>query len=440
MDCGPSAANRKKFGQYFTSDEIANFMASLLSETSCNRILDCGAGIGNLTKAAHKRFETLDFVEQWEIDDAVSDILEQNMAGIGVDARINRCDFIVDAVSRIRSGESGGYTHAILNPPYGKIRNNSSHQQLLRSVGVHVSNLYAAFVVLSVLMVDDGGEVVAILPRSFFNGMYHRDFREFLFSSCAITDIHLFESRDNLFKGVLQENVIMRFVRGGAQGDICISKSVDGSNCHERFYVPYSNVISDSGIISVPNGVRSSSNEFEFDIGSTLSDLGIDVSTGPIVTYRNVEYLCDTYESGMIPLIYPQHFSTGEFIFPVDGRKPNAIMDVPDVRRLLYSNTGFYVVVRRVSSNEEKHRLVGCIVDTSLFDSDYIGFDNSVNVFHCGKKGLEFELARGLLCFLRSTGVDVRFREISGSTQVNVSDLRELRFPDAITLRHLGSS
>ena len=128
-------------------------------------------------------------------------------------------------------------------------------------------NLYAAFVVLSILMVVDGGEVVAILPRSFFNGRYHRGFREFLFSSCAITDIHLFESRDNLFKGVLQENVIVRFVRGGVQGDICISKSVDGSNCYERFYVPYSDVISDSGIIIVPNGVRSSSNEFEFVCG-----------------------------------------------------------------------------------------------------------------------------------------------------------------------------
>ena len=97
------------------------------------------------------------FVEQWEIDDDVADILELNMAAIGVDARINRCDFIVDAIARIRDGISGGYTHAILNPPYGKIRNNSSHRQLLRSVGVPVSNLYAAFVVLSILMVVDGG-------------------------------------------------------------------------------------------------------------------------------------------------------------------------------------------------------------------------------------------------------------------------------------------
>lgn len=439
MEGWQSDENRKKFGQYFTSGKIADFMASMFSGEFCDGLLDCGAGIGNLTIAASKRFKTLNRVEQWEIDAAVADILEQNMDANGVNARINRCDFIVDAVERIRGGQSIKYSHAILNPPYGKIKNASLHMQLLRSIDVHVSNLYAAFVVLSILMVVDGGEVVAILPRSFFNGRHHRGFREFLFSSCAITDIHVFSSRDNLFDGVLQENIIIRLVRGVAQGDICISKSFDDdfSKC-ERFSVSRHEVISESGIIIVPNCVQTENCQSSYVFDSTLGELGIEVSTGPIVTYRNVQHICKSFDGGTVPLIYPQHFTNGEFKFPVDGKKSNAIMDVAEVRGLLYRNTGYFVVVRRISSNEECRRITACIVDTSLFAVDYIGFDNSVNVFHCGKSGLDFELASGLLYFLRSTEVDIRFREISGSTQVNVSDLRELRYPDIDRLRHMG--
>ena len=39
----------------------------------------------------------------------------------------------------------------------------------------------------------------------------------------------------------------------------------------------------------------------------TLEDLGIDVSTGPVVDFRLAEFLRDDPQSDTLPLIYPIH-------------------------------------------------------------------------------------------------------------------------------------
>ena len=47
-------------------------------------------------------------------------------------------------------------THAILNPPYRKIGTRSRERTLLASVGIEISNLYAAFVWLAVRQLAHG--------------------------------------------------------------------------------------------------------------------------------------------------------------------------------------------------------------------------------------------------------------------------------------------
>src|SRR5579864_659024 len=74
-----------------------------------------------------------------------------------------------------------------------------------------------------------GGQLVAIIPRSFCNGPYYRPFRQFLLSHAALRHIHLFGSRTKAFKEdkVLQENVIIQLERDGSQGYVIISHSTD---------------------------------------------------------------------------------------------------------------------------------------------------------------------------------------------------------------------
>ena len=87
-----------------------------------------------------------------------------------------------------------GYTHAILNPPYKKINSDSSHRLALRRIGIETVNLYSAFVALAVAVATPGGQIVAIIPRSFCNGPYYRPFRDFILERAAIRHMHLFES------------------------------------------------------------------------------------------------------------------------------------------------------------------------------------------------------------------------------------------------------
>ncbi len=47
-------------------------------------------------------------------------------------------------------------------------------------------------------------------------------------------------------------------------------------------------------------------------------------------------------------------------------------------------------------------------------------------------------MAAGLACFLNSTVLDNYFRVFSGHTQVNATDLRNMKYPSGDRLRALG--
>src|SRR5713226_175418 len=69
-------------------------------------------------------------------------------------------------------------------------------------------NIYAFFLAAAAQMLRPGGELVAITPRSFCNGLYFRGFRHWFFAKMALDHIHLFESRKETFRDVLQESLV----------------------------------------------------------------------------------------------------------------------------------------------------------------------------------------------------------------------------------------
>jgi adenine-specific DNA-methyltransferase len=95
-------------------------------------------------------------------------------------------------------------------------------------------------------------------------------------------------------------------------------------------------------------------------------------------------------------------------------------------------------VVRRFSSKEERRRIVATVVQPAIFNSDLLGFENHLNVFHVARRGLREHLAYGLAAFLNSTIVDEAFRSFNGHTQVNATDLRMMKYPAAEVLMALG--
>ncbi|MEO1145999.1 MAG: Eco57I restriction-modification methylase domain-containing protein, partial [Cyanobacteria bacterium J06638_22] len=336
-------------------------------------------------------------------------------------------------------------THAILNPPYKKLNSNSSHRRALRSVGIETVNLYSAFVSLAVAQAAPDGQIVAIIPRSFCNGPYYRPFRNFILERAAIRHMHLFSSRNKAFKDddVLQENIIIHLECDGHQGPVTVSTSADDSfsdlTSHEY---PFNRIVfSDDPerFIHVPTSPEESAIELSPAIRSTLADIGVKVSTGPVVDFRLKEHLRDMPGPCTVPLLYPVHFSSNGTTWPIEGmKKSNAIERNSNTEKWLYPS-GFYCVVRRFSSKEEKRRIVASVVDPEVLgDAPVLGFENHLNLFHENKHGLPEPLARGLAVFLNTTAVDEYFRRFSGHTQVNATDLRLMKYPSRDALIQLG--
>ena len=453
-EVAPRIAQKRKseLGQFMTPSSVARFMAGMFPPSTLQtcRLLDAGAGVGALSCAFLDRwveggfgFESVD-ATAYEVDDTLRGHLEQHLSGYScAKPHVIAGDYIELATAE--GLKSKGYTHVILNPPYKKINSNSAHRLALRSVGIETVNLYSAFVALAVAEAAPGGQIVAIIPRSFCNGPYYRPFRDFILERAAIRHMHLFDSRSKAFKDdeVLQENIIIRLERGGQQGPVTITTSTDDSfediatNEHpfERIVFP-----DDSGrFIHVPTTTEKSTIELSPAVRYSLADLGIKVSTGPVVDFRLKEHLRDMPEDGTVPLIYPGHLSITGTVWPVPGlKKPNAILRNDATEKWLYPN-GFYCVVRRFSSKEEKRRVVASVVDPSVFgDHTVLGFENHMNLFHENKQGLPEMLTRGLAVFLNTTAVDESFRRFNGHTQVNATDLKLMKYPSREALTQLG--
>lgn len=456
------AHHKSRLGQFLTPEKTANFMASLFPNSAssghCN-LLDAGAGIGSLSAAFLDRWQSGGFnfqsvnVDAFEIDQSLhtylSETLKQYQDHDDCTVKIWEGDFIQSAVESLSgdlfAAKLPHYTHAILNPPYKKINSHSSHRLALRQVEIETVNLYSAFVALAVALATPGGQIVAIIPRSFCNGPYYRPFRDFILERAAIHHMHLFASRDQAFKDdhVLQENMIIRLERDGQQGAVRVSTSTDDhltdlvTHTHpfERIVFP-----DDSArFIHVPTTIAPTTIELSPGIRETLIDLDLKVSTGPVVDFRLKPHLRDMPGPNTVPLIYPAHCRNRVTTWPIAGtKKPNAIVHNAETEKWLYPN-GFYCVVRRFSSKEEKRRIIASVVDPRTFkDASMLGFENHLNVFHENKHGLSAALAHGLTLFLNTTAIDEHFRRFNGHTQVNATDLKQMLYPNREILIKLG--
>jgi adenine-specific DNA-methyltransferase len=459
--------DRARLGQFLTPPPTARLMASMLdAEGATVRLLDAGAGVGMLSIASviellrRTRLPREIVVTAYEIEPVFIEYLHETMRacqalcsqlGVMFSSHILEEDFIDAGVGMIGGGLFAPaiipFSCAILNPPYGKIQSRSRTRMSLRTVGIEANNLYTAFLWLAMRLLNPEGEIVAITPRSFCNGPYFRPFRQALLDSMYLKRVHVFESRADTFRedSVLQENVIFHAMQGSRRASkVVISSSRNSEDesiiSHE---VDYRQVV-------LPNDPQRFIHLVTDDLGRQIAEkmnrfsnpldaLGISVSTGRVVDFRVGKYLRAMPESNTAPLIYPAHFNSGIIVWPKPkSRKPNAIVDAPETRELLVPN-GNYVLVRRFSAKEERRRVVAAVFDPSQVSDSWIGFENHLNYYHDNGHGLPRTLARGLSAFLNSTLVDEYFRQFNGHTQVNATDLRNLRYPTRAQLQALGT-
>jgi adenine-specific DNA-methyltransferase len=471
-------ARNVQWGQYLASMGVARFMASL-SDISAPSIclLDAGAGIGALfgaeVSALCRRENPPEQIHviAYEIDPTFIPYLTAtakqcqvmcDKVGVRFTADIRNVDFIEDAVTSLVGGlfstwQLPAINSAILNPPYGKIRSTSRHRRLLQEVGIETSNLYTGFLGLAIQLLEPEGELIAITPRSFCNGPYFRPFRRQFLEAMQLQRLHLFDSREAAFgdDGVLQENLILRAIKNGedspieSQSPVVITTSngPDDDLLTQRV-MAYDEVVypgdPEAFIHIIPDDIGHSIRTMAASLPSTLESTGLSVSTGRVVEFRARDLLRHQNEPGTVPLIHPSHIKCGEVEWPGEkSRRPIAIVADQRSKNLLLPNQN-YVLVKRFTSKEEPRRVVAAVYQSQKHDVQLVGFENHLNYFHQDGHGLSLTLAYGLAAFLNSTLVDASFRLFSGHTQVNATDLRNMRYPLISQLeaigRHIGAS
>lgn len=458
------AGDRAKFGQFFTPAPVADFMASLarINPKNLIRILDPGAGTGSLTASIVQRI----FIEHptakvsitaCEVDPKLHTPLQATLSDCAVAAKesggsikfeLVASDFIYWMYEGENPAARGGYFDLVItNPPYKKLSAGSFERKAVESMCVETSNLYSAFLALGVHALKPGGHLVAITPRSFTNGLYFRPFRKYFLKHMDLDRIHVFEARNKVFADteVLQENVIFSATRTDSpkRRPVVVSTSISHSTDVRRRTVDYKSIVHPG---DAEHFIHISADETDAQLivihaklSSTLADIA-QVSTGRVVDFRSSDHLRQNPTDCAVPLIYPLHMIDGSIQWPVDGAKKNNAIMLNDETFKQTFPAGHYVVVKRLSSKEERRRVVAAVFDADDIPCKRIGFENHVNVFHVGGKGLDKTFARGLCLWLNSTLLDRLVRRFSGHTQVNATDLRSLRYPGKNQLTAIGEN
>lgn len=456
---GLSAKHRASFGQFFTPSAAAGFLAALLElpKRGSFHLLDPGAGVGSLSAAVVARVieERPDLelrITAFEIDGQLIPPLTQSLGecaavaarrGVSVQVDIRQSSFIEYATGRLLE-QPQQFDAVIANPPYRKVNTNAPERVAAEKVGLRASNLYTIFTGLAADLMIDGGQMSAIIPRSWANGPYHEPFRRFLFERLSLDYVHVYENRGKVFSDtdVLQENVVIHAVRATQAETITLSTGAGGRDPRVEREVPVDEVLHPDdphAFLHLPVDERATCiAERLMDLPATLGDLDVQVSTGRVVDFRARAYLRDDPADDTVPLVYPGHLRGGRVAWPTPhGKKPDALQRSAHTEALLLPNET-YVLVKRFSAKEERRRVVAAVSGPRDLPGDVVGYENHLNVYHRGGRGLPLLLALGLSAYLNCTLVDDYVRSFSGHTQINATDLRQLRYPSSEELVGLG--
>lgn len=440
---------RSEVGQFTTPSEAARSIVDTfdLPGSGSVRILDPGAGSGALTLALLAHWIEHEVVVAAQIamvetDPTALELLQTaaeacksngEALGINIEIEIIDRDFCDPTTWTWLADE---YDLVLMNPPYQKLRKNDPRRSAIANkLGVDCPNLYAAFLSVGASMLSKDGSLAAITPRSFANGLYFSDFRRDFLERCDLRKVILFDRRDRIFKSssVLQETVILRADRStSSPGLVTIETKADHVSAPLEVHdVPYESVVASADTdryINLPGSgkvmkvIRTMASKPE-----DLSSLGLSVSTGQVVDFRLKELLQDLPSDGAVPLIYPQNLKTGSIEWPIEGKKPQGFDQANSLASLTMPN-GVYVLIKRFTSKEESRRVVASVY-SPIDGYDRVAFENHLNVVHRDRGPITRAEAEQLVQYLNSADVDEYFRSFSGSTQVNATDLRRMRFP-----------
>ena len=452
---------RKKYGQFFTSMETAQYMAAMFvipEKQEVISVLDAGAGSGILSCAMIERLEKIEDIKEieltcYETDENVLPLLKENLFFVQMQS-CKRVSINIVTDNYITSQyldfnymlgcdwNAKKYDLVIGNPPYMKIPKDAPEATTMPTVCYGAPNLYFIFAAMGLFNLKDDGEMVYIIPRSWTSGAYFRRFREYFLTEGKLLHIHLFGSRNKVFdnEDVLQETIIVKVKKTSVKPNVVTITTTNSNrdfvDCRSLI-VPYDLVVSGDELY-----VYLVTNEEEVAVlerlqkwNKTLPELGLRMKTGLTVDFRNRDVLRDEEEEGAIPLFYSQHIKQGEVLFPIQKEKEYI---VTDQKGLMQENRN-YLFVKRFTAKEESRRLqCGVYLAKKFPQYQKISTQNKINFIDGLLTEMSECLVYGLYVLFNSTIYDEYYRILNGSTQVNSTEINSMPVPELDIIQEMG--
>ena len=459
-----SKEHKKGKGQFFTPTAISNFMGNIATEPNSRdiSILDPGCGTAILTCSLIEKLIEFDLnsiqLVAYETDITLVPYTEKSLQHlkqwckereVKFSYTLLTSDFIED-MAKSMENHIETFDYIISNPPYFKLAKDDKRVKLLQNLVKGQPNIYSFFLAVSVNLLKNDGELIYIVPRSFASGQYFNSFRDYFFSNINLNFIHLFKSRSETFDrdSVLQETLILKGSKDNLT-DVIVSTSEGLKDIQEPLQKTFdvSDLIdlnSKAKILHLPT------TEYEENVihlfkswNNNLIDFGIQISTGPVVSFRSREFLFDNYQNSTVflaPLYWLHNVTKMKAEWPNFVTNKSQYINKTEVSKKMLTVNKNYVFLRRFSSKDDKSRLIASPYFSRFNDSDYIGIENKLNYIYRLDGELQENEAVGISAILNSKVFDTYFRTFNGNVNVSATEIRLMPFPTIEVIREVGST
>jgi adenine-specific DNA-methyltransferase len=461
--------HKKDNGQFFTPTPIARLMASYCDfENNTIKILDpgCGTAILTCTLIEHlvnskNDIEIIDLVA-YETDPDLISYSQKTLSylkkwlldkGIILQYLLHIHDFILDNAQALKENYKGDQFNLIIsNPPYFKLAKDDEKTIAAKELVSGQPNIYSIFMGIAAKLLSENGELIFITPRSFASGNYFKAFRELFFNTVQIDKIHLFNSRKDTFNrdSVLQETVVIKAIKEKINLDknVLVSSSIGIKDIFEptvKFFKSSEliDLNSKEKILHLPT---SDKEECILNLVSTwengLNDFDIKISTGPVVSFRALNFIQNNYENGTVflaPLFWLHNVNKMILEWPKQLKDKGQFIKIESGSKSLLIPNKNYILLRRFSTKDDKSRLIAAPYFCNYVKADFVGVENKVNYLYRKDGHLDRSEVVGLCALLNSELFDTYFQIFNGNVNVSATELREMKFPPLENIKEIGN-